>query len=87
MPPLLYLDSLLKILALYLAVSNSRSPCFALEVEKLNHATLLRVEADMATLRPDQNRIMKHLAKDIIGSPAPLWSDVGHDREAPSPRV
>jgi hypothetical protein len=34
-------------------------------------------ELSMATLTPDQRRTVKRFAKDAIGSPAPVWSDVG----------
>ncbi len=38
-------------------------------------------ELNMATLTPDQRRIVKRFAKDVIASPAPVWSDVGHNRK------
>jgi hypothetical protein len=36
-------------------------------------------ELSMATLTPDQRRIVKCFAKDVIGSPAPVRLDFGHD--------
>ena len=38
-------------------------------------------ELSMATLTPDQRRIVKRFAEDVIGSPAPVWLDVSHDRK------
>ena len=38
-------------------------------------------ELSMTTLTPDQRRIVKCFAKVVIGSSAPVWSDVGHDRK------
>jgi hypothetical protein len=35
----------------------------------------------MATLTSEQKRTVKRLTKDIIGSPAPVWSEVGDDRK------
>jgi hypothetical protein len=35
----------------------------------------------MATLTSEERRTVKAFAKEIIRSPAPKWSDVGHDRK------
>jgi hypothetical protein len=36
-------------------------------------------ELSMTTLTPDQRRIVRRFAKDVIEPLAPVWSDVGHN--------